>query len=65
MPLKFHELCRCNWVRENNGVIQASFTPGRESTNSTDPILTNTPRENGVPEVGEIYLITLQPAFPH
>ncbi len=63
MPLKFNGFYRCDWVRENNGVIQSQFVPKDQPFGES--MIINSPREQGVPKVDEHYLITVLPAFPH
>ena len=64
MPLKLNEQYRCDWVRENNGTVQVMLMPvGR--TKDAYPLISNSPKESGVPKVGEIYFVSILPAFPH
>lgn len=53
MSLKIEATYVCDWVRENNGVVQSVWVPAQQTSESY-PVYMNTPRENGVPRVGEI-----------
>lgn len=66
MTFRLQGLYRCDWVRENNGAIQVKWAPGRIDAGTGDhPLLTDITREHGVPEVGQVYQVSFQPAFPH
>lgn len=66
MPMTFKARCICEWVQESNGIVKAAFqAPFSMPEEQQNAILVNTPREFGVPKIGETYFIDIQPAFPH
>lgn len=53
MPLNLDAIYRCDWVRENNGVIQSIWVPLIDNPHDAFPILINSTRAQGTPKVGE------------
>ncbi len=61
--LKFKGNARCVWVEQNNGIIKAIYEP--EPHAGMEFIMVNMRTSRGAPDLGKVYLIEIQPAFPH
>lgn len=53
MPLKLDATYRCDWVRENNGIVQSIWVPLEDNPHDSYPILINSTRAQGIPQVND------------
>lgn len=63
--LKDKFTARCTWAQPNNGIIKALFEPSSGGSAENEYVLVNLHKDRGCPEVGKIYWLDFQPAFPH
>lgn len=56
MPLKVDTTYICDWVLENNGVVKSLWL--RTGDHGPFYMIKETPREDGIPEIGELLPLT-------
>lgn len=63
--MKTHFKARCTWIEQNNGIVKAIYEPELNAAGEYVMLNLRPALHGAAPELGKVYWIEIQPAFPH